>query len=219
MKIFKLIIALVFMASVSFAQEISESVKVMSQGENNAFTVEVIGSDTKAIEKAWLDYLKKYKAKTKKDKKSGEFFTDNAKMKTISSNTVDLYSKLGKDGDNSLLTVWFDLGGTYLSTTQHIEKSTDAKLVLLEFSIAYKTKVHLAQVKAEESRLKKLKNEQKGLENTYAAHGTEIEKLKQRIADLEQKKIENMKEQDAKKKVIAEQEKNIKVAKEILANQ
>jgi hypothetical protein len=219
MKVLKLVLALVICSSTVFGQNIIEEERLMAvNGMQNAYVIEIASSDKKAIEKSWSSYLKKYKGKTKKNKKTGEFFTDNATLKNLSSNTVDIYSKLSPSGDKTVLMVWFDLGGAYLSSTEHPEKTTKGQAVLLEFGATYETKVDMAALKVQEDALKDLKNEQKKLVKDHASHDAEIEKLKARIIELEQKKVDNLKMQAEKEKAIKAQVLKVQAANEKVSN-
>lgn len=212
MKVLKLVLALVICSSVAFGQNIKEEERPMTNGVQNAYVIEIVGGTTKAIEKSWSSYLKQYKGKTKKNKKTGEFFTNDARIKNLSDNTVDIYSKLVSSGNNTILTVWFDLGGAYLSSVSHPEKTSKGEAILLEFGSIYEAKVDLAALKAEQAALKGLQNEHDKLVKEYASHDDEIAKMKARIIETEQKKVDNLKMQAEKEKAIKAQEEKVKAA-------
>src|ERR1044072_7761037 len=63
-------------------------------GRNNAFSVTIYYADPSDIEKEWKSLIKGYDP-DKVSSKDG-IFADNAKMKSISDNTVDVYAKTDK---------------------------------------------------------------------------------------------------------------------------
>jgi hypothetical protein len=86
-------------------------------GNNNCLVVTIYEAKQSEIEKAWKSELKKLDGKVS-DKK--EIFADDAKMKSMGDNTFDLYSKVVKvKDDEHELWVGVDLGGAFLSSSQH----------------------------------------------------------------------------------------------------
>ena len=84
--IFTLVIALLG-SVISFAQ-VEEAGKPMTAGVENSLNIRLLNANEKDVEKLWKAHIKSYKGKTKKDRKSGETFTDNALVPEISSNTI-----------------------------------------------------------------------------------------------------------------------------------
>ena len=83
-----------------FAQDIQEMMASMSLGDHNAIVLH-LPYETKFADNIWKDYLKNFKGKSKKVKRSDEVFTDDANISYISNNTVDIYSIIQSDGDGS----------------------------------------------------------------------------------------------------------------------
>ena len=99
-----------------FIPEIKEEERTMSKGQFNAYAVVIKGKKRKKVEKAWHKFLKKNcDAKSKYDKKQKLHFTDDAKIKEMSENTVDVYTSFHDMGSDMEVVVWYDLGGAYLS--------------------------------------------------------------------------------------------------------
>ena len=102
------------------AQKVKETTANMSQGEKNAFMLNTPDIDTKGTGIIWMDFMKPYKGKTQFNKKTGEWFTDNAKIPRMSDNTMDVYTIFQEKGKNTRgVMVWFDLGGAFLSSKDH----------------------------------------------------------------------------------------------------
>lgn len=180
----------------AFAQ-VSETETTMSQGKNNAFTINLEATNKKNIEKAWMKYIKKYDGKTKKNRKTNEIFTDNAELKDLSSNTVDIYATVVQKGEDCVLTVWYDMGGAFLNSQMHNEKVPVVDKMLNEFGLSVSTKMVEEDLKNQEKMLKKLAKEQKNLEKEKKNLESEIAKCEKKIKETKagiQKNLEMQKE-------------------------
>lgn len=199
----------------TFAQiTIDESVKLMSKGSNNAYVLTFPDVETKTIEKGWKDFMKDYKAKPKFDKKTQEYFADNAKIKDMSDNVVDVYSKLEKSTDgNAVMTIWFDLGGAYVDSKTHPDQSAIAQQMLQKFIFESNKELAEAIVKAEEKELDALNGDLKKLEKQNENYHDDIRKAEEKIAKLKADIDSNLIEQTAKKEEIGTQEAVVKEVK------
>ncbi len=182
----RLTLGLLFLFVATFVSaQISEGAANMSKGSNNALSV-MLDGEPKDIEKGWTKYIKDYKGdKTKKDKKTGEIFSDNMVLKDMSTNTVDVYTTIVPKDGGSLMTVWFDLGGAYLSSSSHPEQYAAAEAMLKEFSLTASKKMVEDQLKEEEKKLKDLRGDYKKMEKDIDDYTKEIEKCKKKIAEAE----------------------------------
>jgi hypothetical protein len=183
-----LALALALLTTSSLRAQVRETTASMSAGTRPALEVELPVMDKKAIVKAWSDFIKDYKAKVS-TKRSDEVFADNAVIKSLNgNNTVDLYAVPSVGSSRAYLTVWFDLGGAYLSRNTHATEYAAAEKLLMDFA-SQAGKVALeAEVAAEERKLKDLEaqsanftkdNEKLQKENDQMEK--EIESLKQKI--------------------------------------
>ena len=159
-----ILIALAFSClNLMSAQDFEEGEISMNLGVNNGFTLDLADYDYKFTSSTWRDYLKEFKGKTKKIKRSSELFTDDATISYLSSNTIDLYSKVDKSGGGSTLEVWFDLGGAFLSTEVHEEAAEGVAL----FMDGFKKKLNVESIKLElNSEQKELKSLESKLKKT-----------------------------------------------------
>lgn len=206
--IFTLIIALLG-SVVSFAQ-VEETSKPMTTGVENSLNIRLLNANEKDVEKLWKAHIKDYKGKTKKERKSGEIFTDNALVPEISSNTIDIYAKISGVGEEVLFSVWFDLGGQFLSSESHPEKYGQAEKMLLLFALKVSGKVISDELTIEEGTLKKQEKELTKLEKENASLHKEIELYKQKILaaeaaiEINVANQENTKTSIEKQKVVVE---------------
>ncbi|HBS86715.1 MAG: hypothetical protein A2W91_11855 [Bacteroidetes bacterium GWF2_38_335] len=212
MKYSFLIIALIFISLSSFSQhkiKVEEDDYSFSVGRTNALSVTIYESNKDDVEKEWKKFIKDYKAKVSIKK---EIFADDAEIKDISSNVIDVYAvaEVDKDG-NVILYVGFDLGGAFLSSSQHPDKFRYAKDMMYKFGKeATLTAIdgHLEAegkiLKKKESEQEKLVKENEQLLKNIADWEKSIEKAK---ADIEtNKKDQELKlgEIEAQKKVVEE---------------
>ena len=102
-------------ATLAFSQmsNVKISEKSMSRGTNESIEITIEGVPLDVAQSQWLKYIKQYKGKTKFDKTTKEYFTDDAKIESLSSNTVDAYATIVEfKGEQKIVaTFWFDLVG------------------------------------------------------------------------------------------------------------
>ena len=181
--IFTLIFALLGFV-ISFAQ-VEESEKPMTSGVENSLNIRLKNANEKDVEKLWKAHIKAYKGKTKKDRRSGEIFTDDALVPELSSNTIDLYAKMATVGEEVMCTTWFDLGGEFLSSATHADKYGQAEKILLLFALKVSAKVISDELAAEEGTLKKQEKELVKLGKENTKFHQDIEMYKQKILEAE----------------------------------
>ena len=132
-----LLIAFVFTIlaiSVNAQVEVSEGSKSMVEGTYNAYTVMLENVDQDDAEDGWKDFMKEFKAKVKKVKKSKILFSDNVQMPSISSNPVDIYASIsGEKGKSTTVSVWFDTGSGYVNSIDMKAQSETAKSLISEY--------------------------------------------------------------------------------------
>lgn len=205
----------------TFAQEakISEQIKQNSNGSFNALVMELPGNieAVKSVQKEWGSFVKKYKGKTKYNKKTAEYFTDDARIKEMSENTVDITAKvMPKDPETLELVVWYNLGVNYLSTKDYAQGMPAAQTMLIDFSkIVY---VNLnKEILAEEEKLlsamnanlKSTQKEANAFDKKIKSYENEIEKIEKKIATEKEAVAANTQKQAKEKAEISQQEKKI----------
>lgn len=198
-----------------FAQ-IQEGASSMSKGTENAFSLELRSTNKKDVEKAWEKYIKKFKGKTKYDKKAEECFSDNAELENMSTNTVDVYSKVTPAGENTILTVWFDLGGAFLSSEMHGDKVNAAKNMMNEFALSVSVAQVEEELKEQQKLLKDLEKDQKGLEKDKSNLEDDIKKFEQKIAEAKEAIKQNLEAQKGKQVEIDAQKKVVQAVEDTL---
>ena len=213
------LLTLVFFISNLLNAQVSEEEKSMSLGVKNALVLELPGTTEKIVEKQWKKYAKKYKGKTKRNKKADEYFTDNAEIVSINgANTLDLYYRVVATGETVYFTSWYDLGGTYLNSTEHPDQYTEAEKILMRFAIEVAKEMTRRELDDEEDKAKKLEKQLKRLQNDNSKYHKSIEKARQTIAENESKIETNVIEQEDTNKQIELQREVIDGVKQRLSD-
>lgn len=161
--------------------QFSEAVRPMSQGNHSSFIIDFRIGEADDIVDIWQDYQKDFDArKPKQDRKTGEYFADDAEIEGISENTIDIYSTVEGKGKapGAVVTVWFNLGGAYLSSSRHPERVKATNEWLQGFKNRVLEKYAEEALKAEEDKLDDLEDELKDLRK-------EKEKAEEDVADLQ----------------------------------
>jgi hypothetical protein len=211
-------IALFSTPSVSHAQltakggaalsSVREGERVMSQGSKNALTVDLPKTTLKEAEKLWKDYAKQFKGDTKKDKKTDEWFTDNAMIAAIGgANTIDMYTKFSESGDITTVGLWIDLGGAYVDSKAFADKYAEAEKILQNFALTVAREQTKKQLSDQQDDLKKMEKAEKKLEDKNADLLKDIENWKKKIAQAETDIQTNLKQQEEQKAKIEGQKK------------
>ena len=111
--------------------EAEESKEKMSQGVQNCIKVYIPDAKQENVERDFEKFMKTYNAKG--DEKKGEYFFDNAEIKSFGNNLVDVYSIAQQKAGGVELLVFFDLGGAFLNSTDHAEKYKEAVSIVKRF--------------------------------------------------------------------------------------
>ena len=201
--------------AISFGQ-IEEAQKAMSTGVETAFSIVIPDASEKDMEKIWKSYMKPYKGKTKKSRKTNEFFTDNATIPELSSNSVDVYAKMNEVNGEVLLSVWFDLGGGFLSSETHPDKVSAAQILILQYALEVSKKATGDELKSEKKNLKKLGKELTKLEKVNTKLHQDIEMYKRKIKEAEANIKKNDAEQVNKNEEINNQKEKVEGVKKKL---
>ena len=210
--LFSLVTLALFTPSVSNAQltakgvetsMISESSRSMSKGTQNSLAVNLSKVNAKFAEEVWKDFVKQYKGKYTRDKKSDEYFVDNAMIGGIGGgNTVDMYMKFAEASDNTTATLWIDLGGAYLNSKDFTDKYAEAEKMMMTYALTVSREQTKVSLKEQEKTEKNLENDVQKLEKKNKNLHDDIEGWKKKIQQAETDIQTNLKQQeDAKVKM------------------
>ncbi len=212
MKPFALWIALLILGSstILHGQAIDEEMKSMSLGSYNAIVLSIPDYDSKFANNVWRDYIKSFKGKTKKVKRSKEYFTDDARIMGVSTNTVDMYWIINSAGNGSTLTLWTDLGGAFLNSEEHSNEYEGMAVMLLGFEKQLNVENIKVELKAEESELKELEKKLARLEKLNDKYHKEIEDWKRKIIENEEMIEINIQDQASMRMAIDKQKESVR---------
>lgn len=209
------------LAQTDFEFKVLEENRSMTKGNANALIVNLPNTSYKQVNKLWNKYLKNFKGKTKYNRKINEYFSDNAEIKEMSENAVDITSKVYDNGaEGTTVAVWFNLGVTYLSAEKYPERYPSGEKILKDFSLLVSADMIAAQLKEEEKRLENMNDTLTSLEKMKIQSENNISKQKDIITKAEasivqsEKGIEDNLDNQGKQKLnIKEQEKVIETIK------
>jgi hypothetical protein len=185
--------------------EVKEQIEDIGGGSHNALVVKIYQCKDEDVLKEWKSIMKGYDAKVSNKK---EMFADNAKIKDMSDNTVDVYARAEStaEGDVNFI-VGFDLGGAYLSSTQHPREYKEAKRIVYNMAKDLSETGLKEKVKTEEKILLGLQKQKEytAKENETLTH--DIESYKEKVSKAEEKIKANQEAIKQKEKEIADQQK------------
>jgi len=211
--------AIFMLVTVGFSQrkiEVNETSFGFSTGNQHALYVTVFESSSKDVSKAWQKKLKDFKGKI--NEKKGEISSDNALIKDFKdNNAVDIYTRFEdtKDG-NTKMYVAINMGGAYLSSSDHPDKFKVMKKILYEFAKKMSEEVVNKQIKNASKILAGFESEQKNLEKENERLHKDIENYKEKIKKAEDDIKKNLADQEAKKKELEVQQKAVDALQEKL---
>lgn len=204
--------------------QITESNEPIGAGNNNALIVIIYETDLDKVESEWKSRVKDFNTE-KTNLSKHTLFGDNATIKEMGNNTVDIYTNFSeKKEDRSVrMAVAFDLGGAYLSSSQHKDKYEVAKKILYDFAVKLTKEGVSEQLKLANKSLEKLTDKQqdlekgkKNMEEKIVENKELIKKAEEEIKKNEEMIKQNAKDQDEQKKLIEAQKKVVEETKKKL---
>ncbi|MEZ5022294.1 MAG: hypothetical protein R2728_03345 [Chitinophagales bacterium] len=192
-----------------FNVTINEIGEFMSMGEKTGVEVLLLDADPDQVAKDWKKFMKKYKTKAKQPKKSNEIFADNATIKDMSANTVDVYAIVRPSEYGTKLAVFYNLGGSFVSSQEHPVAFGAAKKMLHEFALEEARIQVDNELDEQNSVLKDLNKELDKMLSSKSKSVKEVEKAKALIEQREQDLAEL-------KQAIETKEQQLSLQKEII---
>jgi hypothetical protein len=167
----------------------SEEAITFSNGTHNAIVVTVPNGTLEGVNDQLKSELKSWGGKF--DEKKGEYTAIGASMKKMGDKPFDGYAKVIENGKEIKVAFAIDLGGAYMTSSDH---SAQYKVMLekaKEFSAKASTSSINGILKAEEKVLKSLTKEQSDFQKDIEKSQSEIEKAKKTIEEEEKKIVDN----------------------------
>jgi hypothetical protein len=183
---------------------VGHATAAMSRGERPAFTATLQDAVLDDAEKVLKDHMKDYKGKWTGNSKS-EIFVDDATIKAMSDNTVDVYVKLFQASKDVKIVAFFDLGGAYVSAETHPEAAKTAEALVRDYVMHYYRVRTEQELDAAEDQLKDLEKTLDGLVKDNEKRRKDIGSQERNIERARQDIAQNETDQDRQRAEIETQ--------------
>lgn len=192
----------------AFAQhgQIRQAQANHSQGYHHVHIVSLTDVDPEFVGKLWADYMKSYSRKTKKIKRTTEWFSDDATIKELSNNTVDVYANAVELTTGVDFHVWFDLGGAYLNAQMHQELMPATQTILKGFANLVEREKLALLLKTQEDELKQFERTLSDLEKAHKEQEKTLEAKQEEVKQAEMELDRLAKEQKTHEALIKTQQ-------------
>jgi hypothetical protein len=194
------------LSQVLFAQKIkvTDGKEKIGGGSNSSLSVMIYEATDSQVEKAWKSLMKDYNAKV--STKDG-VFADNAVIKDMSANTIDVYAVVEKKDNGIKLIVAFDLGGAFVSSSTHSSQYKVAEKMVYEFAKKVSLEAIAETLKEAEKEQSKRTKKLEDLKDDKLDLEKDIEKYNKQIAQAKADIEKNIKDQDLATKDLDAQKK------------
>ena len=206
---------ILLIAAISFNSFAQNEVKVTEEsisysvGSKNSIVVTIPYGDQEVVEKELKNEMKDWGGKYSSSKGEAQTLQSSVK-KMFERKTFDSYAKVIKTDDGIKVAVAVDLGGAFMTSSQHSAQFAEMKERLQKFAVTAAKASIKENMKAEEKILSSFEKEEKSLEKDKEGHLKDIEDYKKKIADSQKKIEDNVILQTKKKEQIKDQSKKIK---------
>ena len=190
---------------------VSEKAVNFESGNHNAYTVTVYECSSKDVEKHWKKEMKDMKANV--SSKKNEMKGDDAKIKDMGENTFDMYAVTNETDKGVELSVAYDLGGAFMSSSQHSDQSKVIKKIMHDFAVKATKEGIRGILKKEEGIQHHLEKEQDNLVKNKEKLEKDIENWEKSIEKAKKDIEQNKKDQESKSKEIEAQIKVVEAVK------
>jgi len=169
--------------------QVAESERsLVSKGvSSNSLRVDIPGTSDKIALKVWKSFVKDHGAKAKKQKKSGEWYSEGAKIESVNNESpVNITAKVDESPRGASLTLWIGIEeDIYISSAAFPNDYAGAESFLDEYVKEVNRELVRMELDDEEKKLKKLRNELKKLERQNKGYHKDIENAKKKITKSE----------------------------------
>ena len=210
MKFKILLLALIsFGSGIAQNMETKEVRKNMSKGNQPGIEIIIPHISEDNLEDAIKKVTKKFKGDREKIKRSNEIYLDDALIKEISDNTIDIHQIIEKEGTGLRYTVFFNLGGAFLDSKLNAKKFAYAEDIVNRIALKA-SEIRIDDIlKEEQDKLEGFEDDQKKLVKEKEKAVEDIQDAKDEIAKKEKEIQDNIKMQETKKAEIEKQRKKV----------
>ena len=194
-----IVLFLLLIGTVSYAQ-VTEEVKEMKAGTNNALVIEIAETSKKTAEGVWKSMMKKYRGKTKKKRKDKQWTTDKVKLSTITGQeTGKLYAQIDENEDDENLiefSLWVPNGEGYVSSSTTPEAFEAAEKLLEDYALEVRIASVDEEFKSKERILESYKKDLKKLKKDNDDYHKTIKNSEKAIKNAEKGLVKNEEDQE-----------------------
>lgn len=173
----------------TFDFQVQEEIRQMERANANAFVLSYPIANLKTVSQSWKKYAKGLGGKLTYDRRLNEYFVDNGEVNELSENKVDITAKLYEVNGKTEIAIWFNMGVTYLKSSEYPERYQAAEKLLRDFDSFVYAELLRSQIKEEEKQLRKMKRDLKKIERDRKREQKNIERA-QRDIEKAQKTID-----------------------------
>lgn len=209
------LLAVLAFSNINFAQslETKEIRANMSKGNQPGIEVFIPYVTEDNLEDAIKKVTKKFKGDREKVKKSKEIYLDDAIIKEISENTIDIHQIIEKEGNGIRYRVFFNLGGAFLSSELNPKKFAYADEIVNRIALSA-SEIRIDDIIEEEEKvLEDLTDDKKDILDDKEDAYKDIEKAKDEIAEKEKEIIDLTKQIETKSTEIEKQSRKLEALK------
>lgn len=181
----------------SLSAQVDEREALMSLGDQNALTIDIQNVDQKELESYFKSYFKEY-GKVKYNRKGNEYYMNEAKIKSISKDKVNVYAKMEELNKAARLYLWVDSGMSIINSDENEKEFEAASDILVDFSTFIEKSLIEDELKAAEKNLEKMERDLTQLEKDNKKYHSSIEDAQKKIAEMEEAIDQNVKDQENK---------------------
>ncbi|MBK6643099.1 MAG: hypothetical protein IPG39_18635 [Bacteroidetes bacterium] len=200
-KILPLALLLIFTAMYSFAQKtiIRNETADIAGGTYPASLVTLENTELEKVENAFSSYLKKQK--DKQEKSDGLIFQDNAMVKDISPDTIDIYAAFKSSGKDVTIIMAVNRNGHFINNERGSARGVEA--LLSEFAVDFRKEQASEELEIVEKALNAMEKNHDKLVDSMEDLKKDNEEMKQKISDneavIKENQEKNFKEQSRAK--------------------
>lgn len=201
---FTLLILLVVSISHSQVVKVDERNATFNAGSKNAIVVTIPHSNSDFVEKRIKEEIKSWGGKNGSSK--GEYTSTQSQIKEMGDKFFDGFAKIIDSKDGTVTVAFsFDLGGAFLSSSEHKDQYGAMSSKLKAFAINAAKESVSEELKDQEKILRNNKKDQESLEKDKLGLESDIENYKKKIEEALQKIEKNKQDQAVKKEDIKKQ--------------
>jgi len=182
----------------------------MSLGARNGFAITFDEMSKKELKARFDEFVQQYGKKIElQEITKTEYLINDVIVSTISDVPIDIYLLFEEGKKETVVTGFFDMGDQFVSSATQPVKYKDAENFMRRFAWRIE-KIKIEEtLNGAEKQLMKRQDEQKDLEKKNASLNDNIKECNETIENAKSDLQQNAKDQEAKKKEIADQQKSV----------